>query len=283
MVLPGERRAHLRQPCLIKCVFLHDDHVHQARILNYCDAGAFIASIAVVHEGDTLLLRLRRPEDNQTVEVRAMVIHVVPRGAGAPGFGIQLFELLSTLAVAEGEPDAFPEVPQDVLLSRAGLPSHSGEETPARPPHGCPAPPPTPDANGERPQIRARESRHVHRVEVRFALSDGLRPPQEAKIVNISRGGLFLATRSPPAPNAMLTIWFDGKDIDDGEDDLQLLAQVVWSSAERPEAKLPTGVGCRVLGFNPEEHRKRWKRLLRDLLMIGNPLFRTRSRKGDDR
>jgi Tfp pilus assembly protein PilZ len=277
MVLPGDRRAHLRQPCLIKCVFLHDDQARQARILNYCDAGAFVASPVVVHEGDTLLLRLRRPEDNQTVEVRAMVIHVVPRGAGNPGFGAQLFELLSTLPVAEGEPDVFPEVPQDVLLSRAGLPSHSGEEEPpTTAPRGSPAPPPVPADDGERLQIRARESRHVHRVEVRYALSDGVRPPREAKIVNISRGGLYLATKSPPAPNSMLTIWFDGGDVDGGEEKLQLLAQVVWSSAERPEAKLPTGVGCRVLGFNPEDHRKRWKRLLRDLLMIGNPLFRTR-------
>ncbi len=286
MVLPGDRRAHARRPCLIKCAFLFDERVHQGRILNCSDAGVFVATTTRVHEGDTILLRLRRPDDNETVEVRAMVAHVVLRGVGQPGFGAQLFELLSTLPVARGEPDHFPEQTREVLISRALRASRADDslddslddsaddgagdgDAPAG------APPIPPLEPGQRLQIRARESRHVHKVSVRFALTAGARALKDASIVNVSRSGLYLATDPPPAPNALLTIWFDGADIDGAEEELQVLAQVVWSSAERPSSGLAPGVGCRVLGFNPEGHRRRWQRMLRDLLVIGNPLFRS--------
>jgi Tfp pilus assembly protein PilZ len=105
--------------------------------------------------------------------------------------------------------------------------------------------------------------------EIRETLSDGtrLRVPIEAQavvqhegnsfdanVVNVSRGGVFLASETLAESGARLTVYIAGlSDDDEPGDMLELSGEVVWCADEGiPEARIRRGMGIRLVDLSDE-------------------------------
>lgn len=106
-------------------------------------------------------------------------------------------------------------------------------------------------------------------MEIRETLADGsrLRVPVEAhamvqhegqsfdaSVVNVSRGGVFLASDTLVEAGASLTLYIAGLSRDDEPGDvLELSGEVVWCAEEGiPEARIRRGMGIRLVDVSEE-------------------------------
>jgi len=256
MPSPRERRSHPRVPCHLRAVLYHDGKVHQGVVLDYSECGLYVSSAAKVREGDTLLLRFRRPADSAVVQVQGMVARVVAEVSGqTEGFGAQLFELMSTLPIEAGLPDVFPaEIPQNGLYCAEV--SFDSED---------------------RPPLRARESRFVRQIAASYTLAEGGGTPRFSEVLNVSRKGLFLKTPEAIAPGTRLLLELEGRDVDGESMPLRMEVAVVWHGRRVAVDETSRGLGCRLLGTLDRHGWTRWGALLRSLLVVGNPMFRATS------
>ena len=253
----NERRSHPRVPSHIRAALYHRSEVHQGVILDHSESGVLVASDAPVREGEILLLRFRRPLDSAVVQIQCMVARLVlPGDSSHEGFGGRLFELLSSVATVEGASDILPAV--------------DGPDVPAPSPVGS-------DPDG--PRFRARESRKVHRIAATYTPAGIGQEPRRAQVLNVSRKGLLLQSEETHQRGALLRVELDGRDVDGGSHPLRLDALVAWSGPCESDEVEGDGMGCRLLGCREQDGWDRWNRLLRSLLLVGNPMFR---RTGDD-
>ncbi len=253
MVGPADRRKHPRQRRLINVIVELRGKAVEATILDLGDKGAYLATTAPVAVGDELRLRFRRLRDSVLVETMATVRHVI--GVGHPmqpqrGCGVEFEQPLPLLPPAGGESGVFPAIEP----KKAVAPTRILTDT-------------------EQIALGPRESRHIKQMDVTFILHSGHQKEESGQVINVSRGGLFLATNVSLPHNTVFTIEFDGLTIDGRVKSLLVQAQVIWHSRENPGRKLPPGVGCSIIGFPSEGGQKRWQSFLRALLKVGNPLF----------
>ncbi len=289
----GDRRRHPRKPCLVKVVLRIGPSSWSGTILDISESGVYVASSNPAKVGDRVRLRFRRPVSGRVADLEGEVKRIVDAGDPSQpdaGFGVQFVELLSGVPDASGASGVFP-IPNvsgsgwkatssstrvDQISSSSGEPIKSrafSRQPTAKESDGPltgsrPAP-----AEGSRP--RARDSRSVAEIEVTFFPHTGRTPPLPARVVNLSKGGMYLATDRPPELDAVLTVSFAGHEVDGNSATLDVVVQATWSSRQRPQQDLPRGVGCRIVGFHSNEGRRRFEKLLRALLVIGNPLFKT--------
>jgi Tfp pilus assembly protein PilZ len=271
-----DRRAHPRHPCLISAAFFFDGEVWRGTVLNYSESGVFIASKAPVREGDTVLLRFRRPDDSETIQVQGMVARVTPAG-GNREFGAQLFTLMGSLGPSPGPPDGFPEdVPETAsYLAERTLDESIDLEISSEP--LVAAPPDVPlvmDLPGPPTDFRARESRFVFHIPC--SLLSRHRPGEKASAVihNVSRRGVFIQSSLEFQRGDVLGLVLEPEDVDGGDETLELYAEVSWVGVrDVHDGEIP-GLGCRLTRARTADGWGRWEQLLRALLTTGNPIFR---------
>ncbi len=271
-----DRRAHPRHPCLISAAFYFDDDVWPGTVLNYSESGVFIASKAPVREGDTVLLRFRRPTDSETIQVQGMVARVSPAG-GSREFGAQLFELMGSLDPSPGPPDGFPDELPDTAshLVERTLDESIDLEISSEP--LVAAPPDVPlvmDLPGPPADFRARESRFVFHIPC--SLLSRHRPGEKAPAVihNVSRRGVFIQSVLELQRGDVVGLVLEPEDVDGGDEPLELYAEISWVGVrDVPDGEIP-GLGCRLTRARKADGWGRWEQLLRALLTTGNPIFR---------
>ncbi len=253
MTPSSDRRAHPRFPALIQALFFYDGKVCKGTIVDYSESGVFVSTDTPVGEGDTLLLRFHRPGDRDVVQVQGMVARVVSDTGVARqrGFGAQLFELLSTVRVQEGPADAFGGTIPAGASFRAG---------------SAGAPRPGPD-------FHARDSRHVHSVDVEYLPQAGAGAPRRGRVLNVSRRGIFIETGETFPVGTVLVLTLQGLDVDGDDHALEMLAEVVWQGTRLHEERRAAGIGCRLLAPRQVGGWTRWECMQRDLIVVGNPLF----------
>lgn len=253
MVGPADRRKHPRQRKLVNVIVQFRGKSIQATILDLGETGAYLATKVNLAVDDELLLRFRRQDDTVLVETTATVRHVIGQGhpmQAQQGCGVEFDERLSMMPPAGGESGTFPTV-------------NRTKSAPARI-----------LTDTEQIALGPRESRHIHHLDVTFILHSGLQNEETGQIINVSRGGLFMATGVAMPHNTVFTVEFDGLTIDGRVKPLRMQAQVMWHSRENPGRNLPPGVGCSIIGFASKSGPKRWQSFLRALLTVGNPLFK---------
>jgi len=279
----------------VSAAFYFDGDVWKGTVLNFSESGVFIASSAPVREGDTLLLRFRRPTDSETIQVQGMVARVVARASarGSREFGAQLFELLGSLNPSPGPADDFPEdMPQsasllaarDASLDESVSLETSGEPLVAAPPsappeivvpEAPPAPPADPEAvSGPESSYRARESRFVFHIPCYILTRHKPGEKVPAVIHNVSRKGVFIQTPVELGRGDVIGIVLGGADVDGGIKPLELYADVAWAGSRAVQGGDIPGVGCRLTRTRKSNGWKRWETLLRAFLTSGNPIFR---------
>jgi hypothetical protein len=253
MTAGSDRRAYTRHPALIRALFYFDGRICKGTIVDYSESGLFVSTDTGVAEGDTLLLRFRRPGDRAVVQVQGMVARVV-QDTGAPhqhGFGAQLFELLSTVQIQEGPADAFGgSIPVGSSLRADG-----------------------PDDEPGGPAFRARDSRHVTHMEGTYRPLAGAGVPRRGRVLNVSRRGVFFETEEVFQPGARLILEMHGLDVDGDDVPLEMIAEVAWQGSRFHEDRRATGIGCRLLAPRQVGGWTRWECMQRDLIVVGNPLF----------
>jgi Tfp pilus assembly protein PilZ len=76
----------------------------------------------------------------------------------------------------------------------------------------------------------------------------------DANVVNVSRGGVFLASETLAESGARLTVYIAGlSDDDEPGDMLELSGEVVWCADEGiPEARIRRGMGIRLVDLSDE-------------------------------
>ena len=291
----GDRRRHLRKPCLVKVVLRTGSKSWSGTILNYSESGVYVASSTEVEVGQKVRLRFRRPVSGRVADLEGEVKRIVHTGDPSqadPGYGLQFIELLSGVPDASGASGVFPVTSGtswkttssstriDQISSTSVPPTPPSKVTreptvKERPPLAGSSSGETSPVPGDRKKPRARQNRSVAEIDVTFFPHTGHTPPLPARVVNLSKGGMYLATNRPPELDAVLTVSFHGEDVDGGSKNLDVVVQATWSSRQRPQQDMPPGVGCRIVGFHSNEGRRRFEKLLRALLVIGNPLFKT--------
>ena len=248
-----DRRSHPRSPCHVRCILYFDGSVYKGIVLDLSESGVLVASDAPVGDGDTLLLRFHRPQDSAVVQIQGMVARTeVTTTVGQPAFGAQLFELLSTVPAQTGTTHAFPTAIPATASVRAGSlddPSVSLE-------------------------LRARECRHIHSVTVLYSPAAGGGAQRLGDVINVSRTGLFLQSQEIFESNILLDVAFRGVDVDGEDRPLRMSVKVMWNGRGDPRDTASYGMGCRIVDSPDEDGWTRWQLLQKNLLMIGNPLFR---------
>jgi len=270
------------------------DDTWSGTILNYSEGGVYVAATKGVAIGTKLRLRFRRPVSGRVADIEGTVRRIVELGdheEPEPGFSVQFVELLSAAPDAMGASGVFPaeglkdskfkpEPSTPPVVDRISSPTlpatqpDAPPDEPAEKPRGSHAWP-RGTTQADRTSNRARENRTVAEINVTFTPHTGSSPPLPAKVVNLSKGGMYLAMKIPPALDSVLMVSFEGADVDGQDEALDIIVQAAWSSRMRPHAVLPRGIGCRIVGFHSNQGRRRYERLLRALLVIGNPIFKT--------
>jgi hypothetical protein len=293
----ADRRSHPRRPCLVKVALRQDDRTWYGTILDYSDGGVYVASSTTLKIGDKLRLRFRQPVSGRIADLEGEVKRLVPRGdpmQPEQGYGVHFIELLKNVPDASGASGVFPapQVANSAFASRNASGSSSsrvtqlsasdvrrsplaGARSETRAPAARRPDPRTEPSTPATPSVRARANRSVVEIDVTVLPHTGSVPPFPGRGVNISKGGMFLATDQGPPNDTVMTVSFDGAEVDGGPEALDIVVQVTWHSRQRPHQDLPLGVGCRIIGFHSNEGRHRFEKLLRALLVIGNPIFRT--------
>jgi len=292
----ADRRSHPRKPCLVKVALRQGDRTWYGTILDYSEGGVYVATSVELKVGEKLRLRFRQPVSGRIADLEGEVKRTVDRGdpmQPEPGYGVQFIELLGSVRDASGASGVFPapQVPgfegkdssgssssrvtqlsaSDVRRSALGSSSPGRSKTWSKQPR-----PGQDDASAPpKPSKRARGNRSVVEIDVTVLPHTGSVPPFPGRVVNISKGGLFLATEQGPPNDTVMTVRFDGAEVDGQPKSLDIVVQVTWHSRQRPHQDLPLGVGCRIIGFHSNKGRRRFEKLLRALLLIGNPIFRT--------
>lgn len=286
-MVEGDRRKYLRKSCLVKVVLRLGRETWSGTILNYSEGGVYVATKRRIAIGDTLRLRFRRPVSGRIADLEGIVKRTVKLGDPGepePGFAVQFIEILSRIPDASGASGVFPVGKGD---SGTGKPSIEVDQisspTIDRPAPADPAPADTGEGEiaattrehpATRPRLLAREDRSVVDIEVTFIPHTGSSPPLLARVTNLSRGGMYLATDSPPQIDSVLTVRFEGADVDGQTAALEVVVQSSWASWQRPHQDLSKGVGCRIVGYHSNKGRRRFERLLKSLLLIGSPIFK---------
>ncbi len=226
-----DRRAHERLQCLVDVEVASRSCTWLGQILDYSESGVFVSTRAPVDVGDTLTLKFRRPGDSEMVLLRGMVKRLVASGVKKrkqEGFGLQFFELLST--VPEGEPIPTEPVP--------------GTQT---------------------QDFASREARYHVEMDVTFVRPTSRKKPRKAAVINVSRGGLCLATDVPPKASTLLQVRFEGQDVDGKKEAVTAKVQSVWVRRQEVEEAVHAGVGCKIVGFISLDGRDRFDRMIERL------------------
>jgi Tfp pilus assembly protein PilZ len=272
-----DRRAHTRHPCLISAAFYFDGEIWRGTVLNYSESGVFLTSKAPVREGDTVLLRFRRPDDSETIQVQGMVARVSPAG-GSREFGAQLFELMGSLAPSAGPSDGFPDDVPDTASYLAERTVDEPVDLEMSEEPLVAAPPDTPlviEPPGPPANFRARESRFVFHIPCNLLSKHRPGEKVPAQIHNVSRRGAFIQTEVELARGDVVGLVLDPQEVDGGETPLELYAEISWTGVrEVPEGRI-AGLGCQLTRSREADGWWRWEQLLRALLTTGNPIFRT--------
>lgn len=292
----GDRRKHTRKPCLVKVILRTDGETWSGTILNYSEGGAYIATNRAIDTETKLRLRFRRPVSGRVADMEGIVRRIVALGDAVepePGISIQFVELLSTAPDALGASGVFPASAEEeigfkpepstppvvdrISSTRITVTETSADADSPEPSSGSAASHSwsrhgSPDSGRS---LQARKNRSVAEIDVTFTPHTGSSPPLPAKVINLSKGGMYLAMRVLPTLDSVLTVSFTGEDVDDKDTTLDVVVQAAWSSTSRPHVALPRGIGCRIVGFHSNTGRRRYERLLRALLVIGNPIFKT--------
>lgn len=227
----SDRRAHERLQCLVDVEVAARSCTWLGQILDYSEAGVFVSTRAPVDVGDTLTLKFRRPGDSEMVTLRGVVRRLVASGVkkrNQQGFGLQFFELLST--VPDGEPLEAEAVPGTVTQDFA-----------------------------------TREKRYHVELAVTFVRPSSRKKPRKAAVINISRGGLCLATDVPPKASTLLQVRFEGQDVDGNEEAVTAKVQSVWVKRTDVEKAVYAGVGCKIVGFISLDGRDRFDQMIERL------------------
>lgn len=84
----------------------------------------------------------------------------------------------------------------------------------------------------------------------------------DANVVNLSRGGAFLATDTLAEAGERLTVYISGISMEDSADVLELRGEVIWCAEKGvPEARIQRGMGVRFLDVT-EDTRERLEHLV---------------------
>lgn len=259
-----DRRAHPRQPCLLKVqVEIGRDRL-EGTAINLSESGAFIASPLAVPFGSDATLRFRRPSDKRWIVIGARVVRVVRPGDPVErqvGFAVRFRGLLSQAAPADGPGTPSPRPPESGVPPRppgpaAGAPRPVGGGT-------------QPDPGPPRPTLRERTLRVFRSLPVRFQEKGRPGRVHSAELENLSMSGLYLKTERLPLVGSVVFVEFDGTDVDGLREPLRLSGQVRWWGSQRPEAGLAKGFGMQILAFGGVADQVRYERFVMRLLVEG--------------
>ncbi|HSF16886.1 MAG TPA: PilZ domain-containing protein [Vicinamibacteria bacterium] len=79
----------------------------------------------------------------------------------------------------------------------------------------------------------------------------------DASVVNLSRGGTFLATDTLVDVGTRVTLYIAGISFDDSGDMLELQGEVIWCAKTGiPELRIRRGIGVRFIGVSGETEKK---------------------------
>ena len=89
--------------------------------------------------------------------------------------------------------------------------------------------------------------------------------------MKLSPGGVVLGANSFPAIDSVVTIAFGGDEVD-GEDNSLLLSAQILSVESAADHRWRLVAQCLVVGSPQSNGRRRYEKLLRSLLIVGNPI-----------
>jgi type IV pilus assembly protein PilZ len=98
-------------------------------------------------------------------------------------------------------------------------------------------------------QERRRSARHEVRIRIDYRAGEGDFLIENTR--NISHGGMFIETRTPPDVGTILSLRFRAPDTDEV---VEVQGRVVWVNVNKLEAETPNpGMGLEFIKLTPEE------------------------------